>query len=53
MTEPMTHTQTFTVMYEERGARSWDFVEGQDRMQVRRVFRHFHPKARILVVREN
>lgn len=52
MTDPMT-MQTFTVMYEERGARSWEYLEGADRSHVRRVFARLHPKARILVVREN
>jgi hypothetical protein len=47
---PMT---TFTIQFCEQGATSWDYLEGVDRAQVRRVFARLHPKARILVVREN
>jgi hypothetical protein len=46
-------TQTFTIQFREQGAISWDYVDGHDRAQVRRVFARLHPKARILVVREN
>lgn len=46
-------TKTWTVQYCEGGANSWDYVDAQTRGGARFVFARFHPKARILAVREN
>lgn len=49
---PMAMT-TFTVQYRESNTITWDYLDAYSRADARRVFRRLHPKAQILVVREN
>ncbi len=49
----MSELTTFTVQYRESGQTTEEYIDGVNRVHVRRVFKRTHPKARILVVREN
>lgn len=44
---------TFTVQYVEDNQTTYDYLDARNRAELRRVFFRLHPKARILVVREN
>lgn len=44
---------TFTIQFVEDGHMTYDYLDARNRAELRRVFHRLHPKARILVVREN
>lgn len=53
MTHTATRQTTYTIRYRLDGIQTYEYLDGYDRLDVRRVFKCLQPRAHILTIQES